>query len=308
MAALGRKKAFLIVCVGVMVLCLAATQARAATYALNGDVVGEPSQYAVQGGETLYDVARKFGLGIAEVLMANPGVDPWLPDEGEVLILPTMHILPATARKGIVINLSELRLYFYPDAHTIMTYPIGIGKEGWETPVGHTTIASKRKYPTWIPPASIRKENPDLPALVPAGPHNPLGDYALYLGWPAYLIHGTNRPYGIGWRTSHGCIRMYPEHIEELFPLVPIGTRVNVIDTNYKIGWKDNQLWIEVFPTQQQVDDITAYKSPQAMDIPELHALIESLAGEASKVNWYAVDNALASPSGLPVMIAEIED
>ncbi len=306
MFALNHKISPVMACIAAVGIFLAPQRLLAATYSIDGDVVGEITEYAVEDDETLYDVARKFDLGIVEVLTANPGVDPWLPGEGRELRLPTMHILPATARKGIVINLAELRLYYYPDAHTVMTYPLGIGKEGWQTPVGHTTVAGKRKNPTWIPPASIRRESPDLPEVFPPGPDNPLGDYSLDLGWPAYRIHGTNRPYGVGWRTSHGCIRMYPEDIEELFPLVAIGSRVNIIDTNYKLGWKDNRLWLEVFHPQQMIDDVADYEIPPAMDIPDLHGIIESAAGDADIVNWYAVDDAIANPTGIPVMIAEL--
>jgi L,D-transpeptidase ErfK/SrfK len=286
-------------------LLCAGRSSLAATYAIEGDTAGEVKHYVAQEDDNLFAVARRFDLGIAEVLAANPGVDRWLPKEGTKLALPTMHILPPVERKGIVINLAELRLYYFPDQETVMTYPLGIGQDGWETPVGHTIVAGKRKDPTWIPPPSIRRENPDLPAVFPPGPDNPLGAFALDLGWSEYRIHGTNHPYGIGWRSSHGCMRLYPEDIAKLFPEVAIGTPVTVVDAPYKLGWKDNELWLEVTPTQQQVDDIVEHRQPAAADIPGIHKIVVETAGDAANIDWYAVGKAFSHPTGIPVVIAE---
>lgn len=278
-------------------------QAKAATYPVTGSVIGEITHYKVTADDNLYSIARRFDLGIVELMTANPGIDPWLPPDGTELVLPTMHVLPDVPRQGIVINLPELRLYFFPTPHEVMTFPLGIGREGWQTPVGTTKIMRKRKDPVWIPPPSIRKANPDLPAIFPPGPDNPLGEYALDLGWPDYRIHGTNRPYGIGFRSSHGCMRLYPEDIAELFPLVEVGTPVTVIDKTYKLDWQDNRLWLEITPTQQAADQIIEDQKPETFDIPQLYAAVSSEAGKAA-IDWYAVDGALDRPSGIPVVIA----
>ena len=182
---------------------LAVRPAEAATYTIDGDVAGEVTRYTVKDKDTLYSVARHFDLGIVEIMAANPGLDPWIPPVGTELTLPTAYVLPTISRKGIVIDLSALRLFYFPDPKTVMTFPLGIGMDGWSTPTGTTRIVLKRDHPTWIAPESILKENPDLPKVVPPGPDNPLGDYALNLGWEGYRIHGTNKPYGIGRRSSH---------------------------------------------------------------------------------------------------------
>jgi L,D-transpeptidase ErfK/SrfK len=276
----------------------------AATDKIDGDIIGAPATYVVQEEDNLYDIARRFDLGIADLRAANPDVDIWLPGEGTKLVLPIMHVLPPAERKGIVINLAELRLYYFPNPEIAMTYPLGIGQEGWQTPVGHTTIIRKQKDPVWIPPPSIRRDEPDLPAVFLPGPDNPLGAFALYLGWQGYRIHGTNHPYGIGWRSSHGCMRLYPEDIAELFPVIPIGARVIVVDTPYKLGWNAKGLWLEIAPTQKQADALADDKQPPAADIPGLHKSIAQFAGDAADdIDWDAVETAAAHPSGVPVLI-----
>jgi L,D-transpeptidase ErfK/SrfK len=188
-------------------LCLIgrAPQTRAAD-----DVIGVPSFHTVTESDTLLDIAREYDLGYVEVRAANPGVDPWLPSAGNTLTLPRQHVLPDAPRRGIVINLPELRLYYFPARGAPSSFPIGIGGEGRETPVGHTTIARKRIHPTWTPTKSEREEDPDLSASVPPGPDNPMGDRALYLGWTGYAIHGTDKPYSIAGATAtaaSACIR-----------------------------------------------------------------------------------------------------
>lgn len=177
------------------------------------DIVGDMRIYTAKHEDTLLDIARDHQLGLIELMAANPGVDPWLPGEGTRIILPTAHVLPDVPRKGIVINLAELRLYYFGKGNEpVVTLPIGVGREGFTTPVGTTSVIKKVKGPTWYPTASTRADDPQLPSAVPAGPDNPLGAYALYLGWPAYLIHGTAegaKEWGIGRRVSRGCIRMY---------------------------------------------------------------------------------------------------
>ena len=273
----------------------------------SGDVVGKIQYYTVQPEDTLYAVARRFDIGIVDIMAANPGVDLWVPDPGTVLTLPTMYVLPPVKHEGIVINLSELRLFYFPDPHTVVTFPIGIGRDGWETPVGTTTIVEKRKNPIWTPPDSIRADNPDLPNFIPAGPDNPLGDYAMNLGWSGYLLHGTNRPYGIGRRSSHGCIRLYPEDIEKLFNAVKEGTVVTVIDSPYKLGWRKNTLFLEITPTQIQTDSIAEHKPLDIQDIPKLYGDIRQLAGTA-QIDWRAVRDAVMWRNSIPIAIAYREN
>ena len=270
---------------------------------VDGDIVGAMSHYTVTKEDNLYEIARRFDIGIVELLAANPDVDPWTPKEGTELKITTAHILP-TIRQGIVLNLSELRLFYFMDANTVMTFPIGIGREGWQTPLGSTTIKKKRKNPAWIPPESIRKEEPNLPKIIPAGPNNPMGAYALNLGWPSYAIHGTNRPYGVGKRSSHGCVRLYPEDIEALFNKVEVGTPVTVIDAPYVLGWQNNILFLEVTPTQSQSDSIAEYHTPTPTDGSQIYDAVHKMSAIA-KVDWRAVDAAIAKHSGIPTAIGK---
>lgn len=281
-----------------------ALPAWATTYKIHDDVIGKVSRYQVQREENLYQIARRFDIGIVELLAANPTIEPSTLKAGTELTLTTMHVLPPGRRQGIVINLSELRLFYYADDETVMTFPIGIGREGWQTPLGATTIAKKRPKPSWTPPESIREESPELPEVMPAGPSNPLGNYALNLAWSGYLIHGTNRPYSVGKRSSHGCIRLYPEDIEKLFEMVEEGTPVTIIDVPYKLGWKGNTLWLEITPNQQQSDVIAAYSQPLPLNIPELYEVIQQV-GDGADINWYAAERAIAHHSGIPVIIAK---
>ncbi len=275
----------------------------AASYPLNGDVVGVEQDYTVRADDNFYALARHFDIGIVELLAANPGVDPWAPIENSKLHIPTLYVLPAGERRGILINLADLRLFYFKDAQTVLTFPIGIGKEGWRTPTGKTHIAKKRANPTWTPPASIFVEKPSLPFEIPAGPDNPLGEYAMNLGWGSYLIHGTNRPAGVGVRASHGCIRLYPEDISELFAEVKEGTPVTVVDADYKLAWQNNQLWLEISPTQEQADDIADYQPPRPLDIPQLRSEIEKISNAVS-IDWPRVDMAIKQRNGLPGVIA----
>jgi len=276
---------------------------RAATFAIDGDVIGVVTHYSVAPKDNLPEIARRFDVGIIELLAINPGLSPKTLEAGTVLIIPTMHVLPAI-RQGIVLNLSEFRLFYFIDAIHVMSVPIGIGREGRETPLGITSIIRKRANPVWVPPASIRKELPNLPPIVPAGPDNPLGQYALSLGIPSYAIHGTNRPYSIGKRTSHGCIRLYPEDIAALFNAVDVATPVTIIDAPFKLGWKGSELFLEITPTQLQSDAIMKYRKPPLVKIPELGDAIR-LMGEGVAIDWKVVDRAMILRSGLPVMIGK---
>jgi len=186
-----------------------------------------------------------------------------------------------------------------------MTFPIGIGRQGWETPTGTTRIIAKRRHPIWTPPPSIRKENPELPPYIAAGPDNPLGDYALNLGWSGYLIHGTNRPFGVGKRSSHGCMRLYPEDIQILFNAVTVGTPVTIVNDAYTLGWLDNDLYLAVTPSPSQMDDIADYKSPEAVDVEGLYDAIGKAAGHNADIDWYAAESTVLDRNGIPVFIAQ---
>lgn len=268
------------------------------------DLLGEAQAYELSPGETLLDVARRNDLGFVELVAANPGVDPWVPGAGVELTLPTAHLLPDAPRDGIVINLAELRLYYFAPEGPVATFPLGTGKAGRETPLGETRVVAKRANPTWVPPPSIRAERPHLPAAVPPGPNNPLGAFALDLGWDQYVIHGTNKPFGIGRRVSHGCIRLYPEDIARLFEEVSIGARVTVVDQPVKIGWSGRDLYLEVHPTQSQTDEIEKGRRPTPEPVADLKALVGRAAGsEAHRVDWDAVRRAARERSGVPVQI-----
>ncbi len=220
-------------------------------------VIGRARAYLVQPGESLLEIARQHDLGIGAISAANPGVDPFVPDAGTRILLPTEWILPdAPKRGGIVVNVAEMRLYlFSPDSpRTVTTFPIGIGDVGWRTPVGRFTVIQKIKDPTWHVPESIRKERPELPAAVPPGPDNPLGSYALRLSNPTLLIHGTNHPWGIGARVSHGCIRLYEKDIALLFEMIPIRTRVSIIDQPVKAGTIGDRIYLQVYDYQKGRD------------------------------------------------------
>ena len=222
-------------------------------------VVGEDSSVVTVYEDTLYDLARKFSLGSEELIRVNPGVDPWLPGAGKTLIVPGRHILPAGPRDGIVVNLPEHRLYYYPPpkrdgSREVITYPVSIGKMDWRTPLGLTHVIQKIKNPVWYPPESVRKEHAaagdPLPPTVPPGPDNPLGLYAMRLaaGNGSYLIHGTNNPIAVGLAVTHGCIRMYPDDVQALFPLIPVGTPVHLINEPVKVAWVDGELLLEAHP------------------------------------------------------------
>ena len=272
---------------------------------LRGDLAGSIQTYVTKDEDTLHDVARRHELGFVELRAANPDVDPWLPGDGTRLILPTSLVLPAAARRGIVINLAEQRLYFFrSDRRSVTTYPIGIPRCPGLIPLGETTVIGKRKNPTWFPPPSLRKANPDLPESVPPGPDNPLGAFALSLGWQSFVIHGTNKPDGIGRRVSHGCIRLYPENIETLFELVPVGTPVAVIDEPVKIGWSDGALYLEIHPTQEEADRVEAtgrVAEPAPLDIERQ---VRAKAGiSVERIDWAVVQRIARERRGVPTRI-----
>ena len=272
----------------------------------NEAVVGRTAIYIARYEDTLLDIARRFGMGIAELRLVNPGVDVWLPGEGTAIRLPSRFILPDAPRSGVVVNLAEMRIYYYPKGEPVVhTWPISIGRVGWETPLGETTIVRKKVRPTWYPPESIREEHAArgdiLPKVVRPGPDNPLGSHALYLGFREYLIHGTNKPYSIGMRVSHGCIRMYPEHIAELYGMVEPGTPVRVIEQGVKAGWAGDTLYIEVHPTAGVPDEEAR---PSRTEV--VSSLLAAMPPDGMPValDWNRVDEALATADGIPVAVA----
>ena len=215
------------------------------------DIVGQVQVIKAKYEDTFADLGTTYDLGYSEMVAANPGVDAWLPGAGTEIVLPTRFILPPGPREGIVINLAEYRLYYYPKGQNVVyTFPLGIGREGWGSPIAHTSIIAKTPNPTWTPPASIKAEhaaNGDpLPNVVPAGPDNPLGPFKFTLGMPGYLIHGSNAKFGIGTGTSHGCFRMLNKNVLEMAQMVPVGTPVRIINEPYKLGLSGGKVYLEV--------------------------------------------------------------
>ncbi len=209
------------------------------------DLIGQIQVVYAVHEDTLLDIARQHSIGHQEIVQANPGVDLWIPGKGTPVVVPGRYILPDAPRKGLVLNVPEMRLYYYPKSEdgekpVVITHPVSIGRMDWNTPLGKTSIIAKHKDPSWYPPASIKAEHAadgdPLPDVVPPGPDNPLGRYALRLGKPGYLIHSTNKPFGIGMRVTHGCVRMYPEDIERLFPQIPVNTPVHIVNQPIKVG------------------------------------------------------------------------
>jgi L,D-transpeptidase ErfK/SrfK len=275
-------------------------------------VVGQVQITTATKEDTLTDIARRFNVGYEEILRANPGVDPWLPGAGRQIVVPTQFVLPDAPHEGVVINIAAMRLYYYPphkpgEQQLVYTHPIGIGKVGWATPEGTTKIVRRQKDPTWHPPVSVIKEHKengdDLESVVGPGPDNPLGRHAFYLDWPGYLIHGTNKPAGVGLRSSHGCIRLYPEDIAELYDMVPMGTSVHVVNQPFVFGWHDDQLYMQSFGSLED-DRRDWQKAQQKLLSKSLSAhLQKELKQHGATVDW---DRALAlakTPRGVPVSV-----
>lgn len=290
---------------GVALLAQFFTGAAYAGYEKN--YVGEMDTYQAIYEDTLVHLARKHNLGFVEIRAANPKLDPWIPGEGAHVVLPKRHLLPDAPRKGIVVNLPEMRVYAYLNGDDApYTYPIGIGREGLETPLGETKIVRKKDGPTWRPTKRMLDENPELEPVVPPGPDNPLGTHALYFGWPTYLMHGTNRPYGIGRRVSSGCIRMYPEDIKKFFEQVPVGTEVNVINQPIKVAWIDNEFFLEAHPDIEQ--SIKMEESGKVeyynLDDKDIEMIIDRAGQYQDRLNWPRIRMALRERKGYPIKIA----
>lgn len=291
-------------------LLLLAQPTAADTFALpaeGSDLVGNTAVTQSRYEDTLLDIARVHSLGYQEIRQANPKVDPWLPGEGTDIVLPTSYILPPVERRGIIINLSEMRIYYFPAAKpgtapVVTTYPVSIGRMDWRTPLGKTQVIMRIKDPAWYPPKSVLDEHAakgkPLPNSVPPGPDNPLGAYALQLAIPGYLIHGTNKPWGIGMRTTHGCIRLRPEDIETLFQQVPVNTPVQIIDMPVKVGWSAGQLYLEVHPAleapERVPDGFTAV----------VEALIAATGDRKIQLDWRTIEDTYQRATGIPTLVS----
>jgi L,D-transpeptidase ErfK/SrfK len=276
------------------------------------DIVGVVQVVKAAKDDTLTDIARRFNVGYEEMLRANPKVDPWLPGEGSEIIVPAQFILPDAPRTGLVINIAAMRIFYYPpvkrgERQVVLTHPIGIGKVGWRTPEGVTKIVRRQKDPTWRVPESVRKEHhengEDLDPVIGPGPDNPLGKYAFYLQWPSYLIHGTNKPAGVGLRSSHGCIRLYPEDIEQFFNVVPLGTEVRVVNQPFVFGWRDGQLYMQPFGVLE--DDSRDWQKAQKKLLTRSLAarLQQQVQSHHEQVDWNLVSSLARAPRGVPVPI-----
>jgi L,D-transpeptidase ErfK/SrfK len=277
------------------------------------DIVGQVQVTTATKEDTLTDIARRFNVGYEEIVRANPGVDPWLPGAGRKVVLPTQFILPNAPREGVVINIAAMRMFYFPkhrsgEPQVVITHPIGIGKVGWSTPEGVTKIVRRQKDPTWTVPVSVIKEHrengEELDRVIGPGPDNPLGRHAFYLQWPSYLIHGTNKPAGVGLRSSHGCIRLYPEDIAQLFDMVPIGTQVRVVNQPFVFGWAGDNLFMQ--PLDVLEDDARDWKkAPKKLLSKSLAATLQKQLKEHNEqVDWDLVSSLSKSPRGVPVAIS----
>lgn len=297
----------------VALLCAAtmASAVQAAVYPLppdDVDIVGELRIATVQVDETLLDIGRRYSVGYEEMQRANPGVSMWVPEPGTPVVVPTRHILPSGPREGIVLNVAEMRLYYYPPAQAgqprvVETYPVSIGRMDWRTPIGQTRVVAKQKNPSWYPPQSVRleakAEGREMPSVVPPGPDNPLGTRVLRLGIPAYLIHGTNNPWGIGMRVTHGCVRMYPEDIESLFERVPVNTPVRIVNEPVKAGWFAGSLYLEAHPVLEEHRD--EHGQPLQLAVERISQVLGSV---GHRIDLDRVKDVLEGRKGLPIAVS----
>jgi L,D-transpeptidase ErfK/SrfK len=272
------------------------------------DIVGSLQIATARDEDTLADIARRYDLGYEEIVAANPGVDPWLPGKGTPVVLPTQFVLPGGTREGLVLNLASMRLFYFPppargEPAEVVTHPIGIGREGWQTPQGTAHITQKIANPAWTVPDSVRREHAELgdplPPIVPPGPDNPLGDFAMRLSIPSYLIHGTNKPFGVGLRVSHGCVRLYPEDIARLFNEVPVGTPVRIINEPYLAGWRDGKLYLEA---HQPLAEDTRHRNGSLKPLKQ--AVMTKTPRLPVEIDWEKAGTIAREARGIPLPIA----
>ncbi|MHB8814474.1 MAG: L,D-transpeptidase family protein [Steroidobacteraceae bacterium] len=279
------------------------------------DVVGTLQIVKVRKDETLSDIGRRFNVGLGEMTRANPNVDPWIPKPGTPVVVPTQYVLPDAPHRGIVVNLAAMRLFYFPPhkrgkPQIVITHPVGIGRQGWKTPQGVTHVLWHEKNPVWhVPPSIIvehRQEGDVLPKVMGPGPDNPLGDYALHLGWPGYLIHGTNKPVSVGLRVSHGCVHLFPEDIAQIFKMVPNGTEVRVVNEPYIFGWQDGRLYL------QSAGPLEDDKRPWNKQARRLLAVTltreqrKELKRQHEKIDWIRVAQLVDAPVGVPVPVSRL--
>ncbi|QNM97893.1 L,D-transpeptidase family protein [Chitinimonas koreensis] len=300
-----------------LALALLGATCGGATFALPADgssVVGGVRMVTVNPDNTLLDVMRHFDVGYDEITSANRTVSVWKPGAQTPIVVPGQFVLPPRPWTGIVINIPQRRLFYFPAAGkakgkpaTVMTYPLGIAREGWPTPLGSTRIVAKYRNPSWFVPQSIRAEHlrdegAELPEYFPPGPDNPMGMLAMRTGFPGIYIHATNRPWGVGLRTSHGCLHLYPEDAAELFPLLPVGTPVRIIDRPAVVGL-DRDRW--VMSTYSPVNE---YGSPYSLYTHAALALGEALPppgrnGPRADIAWSRVRDITASTQPVPTAL-----
>jgi L,D-transpeptidase ErfK/SrfK len=275
-------------------------------FQLTGDqsMIGSLAVMNIRENDTFSDIARHFGLGYNDISVANPTISPWTPLAGSRILLPLQYILPNAPHNGIVLNLANKRLFYYPkqQPNNVYTYPVGIGRQGWNTPLGLTSIVAKKANPTWVVPKSIHQEHAEkgdaLPSVVAAGPNNPLGLYAMQLGFPRYLIHGTNKPYGIGMQISHGCVQLYPEDIEVLFKHASEGMPVRIIHQPYMTAWDQNMLYLEANEPLQKWE-LEKHKFKIQL-LKQLKAISRK---KNVSVDWKKVDDVINKSNGVPTPI-----
>jgi L,D-transpeptidase ErfK/SrfK len=279
------------------------------------ELIGDMQVLFARYENTFTLIAREHDLGYEELRDANPGVDAWLPGEGTPIYLPTLSVLPDAPRDGIVLNLPSMRLLYFSKAADggldVTSHPIGIGREGWATPTGTADVKDKVRDPAWYPPASVRAEHAELgdplPSVVPPGPDNPLGAYALALSMPGYLIHGTNKPAGVGMRVSHGCIRLYPEDIEALFERVPRGTRVHIVNEPVLAGWRDGELYLEVHRPLAEDDRDLLADAERVVYAAIERAGVDAADPTVGAIDWQRVARIVAEARGIPFPVLGAE-
>ncbi|NOV31380.1 L,D-transpeptidase family protein [Methylomonas sp. ZR1] len=267
-------------------------------------MVGTLASISSRENDTLSDIGRHYGLGYNDITIANANLDPWTLPAEQTVLLPLRFVLPDAPRKGIVLNLANMRMFYYPknQANTVLTYPVGIGRQGWNTPLGQTQIVAKKANPDWTVPESIHREHQalgdPLPKVIRSGPDNPLGSYAMPLGFSGYLIHGTNKPYGIGLQVSHGCVQLYPEDIEVLFNKVEVGTPVRIVHQPYMATWQDDMLYLEAHRP------LDKWEKQQKQLQKDIRKKLQQLASEKqATVDWSKVERILQRADGVPTPV-----
>ncbi len=271
-------------------------------------MIGAVRVYVTRPHDTMLDIAVDADLGYTQIMAANKRVNPWLPGVGRRILIPNLYLLPDVPRKGIVINLAQQRLfYFPPGGRSVQTFPIGVATEGRSTPLGVTRVLAKQADPAWYPTHSMRMEDPALPKVVPAGSDNPLGHYALLLGWSGYLIHGTNSPYGVGRMVSHGCIRLYPADIATLYREVSVGTRVRVVNEPVEVAWSDGTLYVAAFPDVSQthaIDDEQSFTPAVPGNLVSM--VLSASRDQTTRIDWRALTQAGMERTGIPVGVSTL--